>query len=604
MTQTEATILHHSEIDPRYTWNATSVFPSVEAWEVEYDAVAAALPSLAAFQGHLAEGAAALSATLEAVQSLARRVGILAVYAGMDYAVDTQSQPAAKRYGRVQGLSGQLAAASAFVGPELLAIGEEAVRGWLAGDPQLAYLQHYVDNLFRKQAHVRSAEVEELLGALAAPFANVEMTASMLTDSDFKFPGATGGDGSAQPVTQGTLGKILAGSDREARRTAWEGYADTYLAYKNTLAANLLTSIKYDVFSMRARRHASTLEMALAEHNTPVEVFHNLIATFKKNLPTWQRYWAVRRKALGVDILEPYDIWAPLTGSRPTISYEQAVDHICRGLAPMGEDYVATVRRGCLEERWVDAMPCQGKMGGAFSSGAPGTHPFIMMSYTDEVFSLSTLAHELGHSMHSYLTWQNQPVLYSDYGMFVAEVASNFHQAMVRAHLLANETDPTFQIAVIEEAMSNFHRYFFIMPTLARFELEVHRREERGEGMSADDMIGLMADLFAEGYGDGVHVDRERTGITWATFGHLYVDYYVFQYATGISGANALARRILGGTPGAVEDYLSFLKAGDSLYPVDALKLAGVDLTTPAPVEAAFEVLAGLVDQLEKLVDG
>ena len=535
-------------------------------------------------------------------QALKQRVYKLYVYAGMDYAVDTQNQPAAKRYGRSQGLAAQLAAASAFVGPEILAIGEATVRGWLAEEPRLAYLQHYVDNLFRKQAHVRSAEVEELLGSLAAPFANVETTASMLTDADFKFPAATGSDGSAQPVTQGTLDKILAGADREARRTAWEGYMDTYLAYKNTLAANLLTSVKYNVFSMRARRHTSTLEMALAEHNTPVEVFHNLIATFQKNLPTWQRYWAVRRKALGVDILQPYDIWAPLTGSRPTISYEQAVEHICRGLAPMGEEYVATVRRGCLEERWVDAMPCQGKMGGAFSSGAPGTHPFIMMSYTDEVFSLSTLAHELGHSMHSYLTWQNQPVLYSDYGMFVAEVASNFHQAMVRAHLLANETDPAFQIAVLEEAMSNFHRYFFIMPTLARFELEVHQREERGEGMSADDMIGLMADLFAEGYGDGVHVDRERTGITWATFGHLYVDYYVFQYATGISGANALARRILAGTPGAVEDYLSFLKAGDSLYPVDALKLAGVDLTTSAPVEAAFEVLAGLVDRLEKLV--
>jgi oligoendopeptidase F len=499
-------------------------------------------------------------------------------------------------------LGGQFAAASAFAGPELLAIGEETVRGWLAGEPRLAYLKHYIDNLFRKQAHMRSVEVEELLGLLAAPFASVEMTANMLMDADLKFPAATGSDASSQPVTHGTLEKILAETDRAARRAAWEGYMDAFLAHKNTLASNLLTSVKCNVFSMRARRHTSTLEMALAEHNIPEAVFYNLIATFRKNLPTWQRYWQVRRRALGVETLQPYDIWAPLTGSRPAISYEQAVEHICRGLAPMGEAYVAVVRRGCLEERWVDAMPCQGKMGGAFSSGAPGTHPFINMSYTGEVYSLSTLAHELGHSMHSYLTWQNQPVLYSDYSMFVAEVASNFHQAMVRAHLLATEADPAFRIAVLEEAMSNFHRYFFIMPTLARFELEVHQREERGEGLSADDMIALMADLFAEGYGDGVHVDRERTGITWATFGHLYTDYYVFQYATGISGANALVRRILSGTPGAAEDYLSFLKAGDSLYPVDALRLAGVDLTTPEPVEAAFEVLAGLVDRLERLV--
>ncbi len=331
-------------------------------------------------------------------------------------------------------------------------------------------------------------------------------------------------------------------------------------------------------------------------------MFYNLIDVFKKNLPTWHRYWRVRRKALGVAELHPYDIWAPLSGSRPKVTYERGVELICEGLAPLGPEYVEIVRRGCTVDRWVDVYPNQGKQGGAFSSGAHGTHPFIMMSYTDEVFSMSTLAHELGHSMHSYLTWQNQPVLYSDYGMFVAETASNFHQAMVRAHLLETVDDPAFQLAVIEEAMSNFHRYFFIMPTLARFELEVHQREERGEGMSADDMIELMADLYSEGYGGEIHVDRPRVGITWATFSHLYIDYYVFQYATGISAANALAGRIRSGTPGVVDSYLSFLRSGNALYPVDALKLAGVDMTTPQPVEAAFEVLAGFVDRLEKLV--
>ena len=318
------------------------------------------------------------------------------------------------------------------------------MRGWLAGDPQLAYLKHYVDNLFRKQAHVRSAEVEELLGSLAAPFANVEMTASMLTDSDFKFPGATGSDGSTQPVTQGTLGKILAGADREARRVAWEGYMDTYLAYKNTLAANLLTSVKYNVFSMRARRHASTLEMALAEHNTPVEVFHNLIATFRKNLPTWQRYWAMRRKALGVDMLQPYDIWAPLTGSRPQIPYEQAVEWICDGLAPMGEDYVATrpprlpggALGGCLSRtraRWPAPSP----------SGCTGHAPV----HHDELHRRGLQPEHAGARARPFDALV--PDLAEPAGastattrMFVAEVASNFHQAMVRAHLLDNDDRP------------------------------------------------------------------------------------------------------------------------------------------------------------------
>jgi oligoendopeptidase F len=416
-----------------------------------------------------------------------------------------------------------------------------------------------------------------------------------------KYPKAHTSEGKELEVTQGTLDEILASPDRESRRTAWDGFRDTHLAFQNSLASNLLNSIKANVFNQRARRYPSTLEASLFANNIPPQVFHNLIETTRRNFPVWHKYWRVRREALGQTDLQPYDIWAPLTREKVTVPYETAVEWICDGLAPLGNDYVSTARRGLLEEGWVDVYPNLNKSAAQFSSGSKGTYPFIIMLYDDTIFSMSILAHELGHSMHSYLTWKHQTMLDTQYSLFVAEVASNFNQALVRAHLLKTRDDPQFQISLLEEAFSNFHRYFFIMPILAQFELEVHQRMERGQGLTAEDMNAIMADLFAEGYGSELQFDRDRTGITWATFSHLYQDYYVYQYATGISAAHALSRRILSGAQNAAEDYLRFLSAGNSLYPLEALKLAGVDMSTPQSVEETFDILAQMVDRLEEL---
>jgi oligoendopeptidase F len=599
----ETKILPRKEIPEKYTWNAPNVFPSKEAWETALKELPNLVTGVTKYQGHLGDSTKSLLEAMQAYNVLYSQVGRIFVYASMSQAVDTMDQESTRMTGKAQSAFAQAIGAISYLDPELLTIGPEKLHQWMEAEPGLSIYAHYFDDLFRRQSHVRSPEVEELLGILMDPFRNVGNTANMLTNADFKFPSARSSDGSQVPLTNSTYDTILSSPDRESRRTAYENYTGVYLGYKNTLASNLISSVKANVFMMRARRHVTTLEASLFENHIPVEVFHNLIDTYRKNLPTWHRYWAIRRKALRVDKLQPYDIWAPLTQKRPQLSYEETVDWICKGLAPMGAEYVNTVRQGCLVDRWVDWMPNQGKTDGAFSSGWPGTFPFILMSFDGTIFRLSTLAHELGHSMHSYLTWQNQPLVYSSYSLFVAEVASNFHQAMVRAYLLDHSTDPDFQISVIEEAMSNFHRYFFIMPTLARFELEIHMREEHGEGLSADDMIALMADLFAEGYGNEMKFDRQQVGITWATFGHLYMDYYVYQYSTGISGANALSRRILNGTPGAVQDYLGFLKAGGSQYPLDILKKAGVDLTTSQPVEDTFAILAGLIERLEKLVE-
>jgi oligoendopeptidase F len=598
---TDASLPPRGALDRAYTWNAESVFENPAAWDVEMQALAWEISLAARHHGQLSQGPSQLLAGLQALEALLGRSGKILTYALMDHHVDTTDQAATRRHGRAQALFGQMLGSLAFFDPELLAIGRETLDQWLRAEPGLAIYAHYIDDLYRRQAHVRSAEVEQLLGMLADPFSGPGTTANFLTNADLTFRPAKASDQADLPMSPAALDKLLAGPDREARRTAWESYMDAHLAFKNTLASNLATSVKQNVFKARARQYPSTLEAAIFVDNLPPDVFHNLIDTFRRNLPTWHRYWAIRRKALGVTALHPYDVWAPLTSDRPTVTYPQAVDWICSGLAPLGDAYVSALRRGCLEQRWVDVYANQGKTDAQFSAGTLGTHPFILMRFDDDLFSLSTLAHELGHSMHSYVTWQTQPQIYSQYSIFAAEVASNFNQAMVRAHLLAHNPARGFQISLIEEAMSNFHRYFFIMPTLARFELETHRRVEQGQGLTADDLIQLMADLFSEGYGSQVEFDRQRVGITWATFGHLYSDYYVYQYATGISGANALARRILSGQPGAAQGYVDFLKAGGSRYPLEALKQAGVDLTTPQPVEDTFAVLSGLVDRLEQL---
>jgi oligoendopeptidase F len=592
-----------SEVDPRYTWNAESVFATVDDWSAELAALASEVAGLRQWQGHLADGPAVVADALSALDDFRLRIYKVFMYAMMGEAVDTTDQAATARVSEASSLVGQSMGAIAYVEPELLAIGLDQLRAWQAEEPRLRVYDHYLDDLFRRQAHVRSQEVEEVMGLAQDAFSGPYLTQSKLTDSDFRFAPATSAEGGEVELTQGTLDDILSSADREARRTAWQNYHDQYLAYKNTLAANLSTSIKQNVLQAQVRRYPSTLEMALFENNIPTEVFHNLLETFQRHCSVWERYWNVRRRALGVDTLHTYDIWAPLTAESPRVPYEQAVEWIAEALSPLGDAYVETLRRGCLEQRWVDVYPNKGKTSGAFSAGAQGTHPFIVMSYVNDAGSMGTLAHELGHSMHSYLTWETQPPVYADYSLFAAEVASNFNQAMMRAYLLQQDISRELKIAVIEEAMANFHRYFLEMPTLAMFEWEMHKRAEQGQGLTADSMIDYLADRFATAYGDEMQLDRQRDGIRWATFSHLYADYYVYQYATGISGANALARRVLSGESGAADAYLGFLKAGGSQYPLDALKAAGVDLSTPEPVEAAFAMLSDLIEQLDELVN-
>jgi len=599
------TLPTRAEVDARFTWDAASVFADEAAWDSALETVLTRLPDLAEFKGHLGDSPDTLADWFDATERLQRLFGKLTVYSTMSYSVDVTNQVAVARTDRTRTGAAQLGAAMSFALPDMIAIGFPRLREWVATSTRLAHLGHYFDRLEKLQSHVRSPEVEEILTQVSDPLASAVSAHSVLANADMKFPPAVGVEG-AEEVAQGTIGALLTSPDPSIRRTAYESYADAHLALQNTMATSLAAGIKRDVFYGRARGYASSLHAALEPAFIPLEVFHNIIEAFRANVGTWHRYWRLRRRVLGLDVLKAHDTRAPLQDFRLQVPYEQAVEWVAAGVAPLGEEYVQILHKGALEDRWVDVYPNKGKRMGAFSTGVPDTFPFILMSYNDDIFAMSTLAHELGHSMHSHYARGTQPFVYSNYGLFQAEVASNMHQALTRRYLLDTQNDPEFQIAVLEEAMANFYRYFFIMPTLARLELELHERVERGGPITAAYLNDLTANLMGEVYGDEVDMggpDRERAGSTWAQFHtHLYSNFYVYQYATGIAGAHHLANRVAAGDKGAAQAYIAFLTSGGSMYPLDGLRLAGVDMSSTEPVDAAFAALADTVTRLEKLL--
>ena len=597
-----------SALDPKFTWAADSVFPADSGWEETVETILTSLPDLEEFKGHLGDSPDALADWFDASERVHRLLAKVAVYTTMSYSVDVGDQVAAARSDRLRSVSARLGAATSFALPEMLSIGLPKLREWAGSSPRLAHLGHYFDRLEKLAPRIRNAEVEELLTQVSDPLATALSVHSVLANTDLKFAPAVDADGELHEVAQGTIASLLTDPDRALRRSAFESYADAHLGLQHAMAASIAGAAKRDAFFARARGYSSSLEAALEPSHIPVAVYHNVVRTFRDNVGTWHRYWRVLRRGLGVEKLQPHDTRAHVGTDTLKVPYAQAVDWIAEGVRPLGAEYVAAMRKGALEDRWVDVYPNKGKRMGAFSTGSMDTRPFIFMSYNDDIFSMSTLAHELGHSMHSYYARSTQPYVYSNYGLFQAEVASNMHQALTRRHLLATQQEPALQVAVIQEAMSNFYRYFFIMPSLARLELEMHERAERGAAVTADYLNNLMADLMQEVYGSEVEVsarDRERIGSTWAQFHtHLYSNFYVYQYATGIAAADHLVGRVAEGDAKAIDSYLRFLKSAGSMYPLDGLRMAGVDMTSPEPVEAAFGTLASMVDRLDSLVGG
>lgn len=585
-------------------WNSAALFSGWDEIRTEIKDLEAALSNLAAFQGRFAEGANIVSDGLDIYQALLTRVMKLYTYIGMATAVDTTDDTAKAIAGQIGGVAAKFSAVAAFAEPEMVAMVDTLLE-WADTEPKLAIYKHYFEHLKQQAEHTRSTEVEEVLGMLGEPFSGAGRTWGELVDVDLRRADIVDASGNTKPHKQ--VAKIDS-PDRELRRQTWEKDADAYIAYQNTLASNYITSVQQNTLRAKVRRYDSVLQMRMEPTGLPVQVFHNLIDAFKDNLGTWHKYWDVKRRILGVDELRPYDIWAPIVKESPVISFEQAVDWMCEAIRPLGDDYVAIMRKGCLEDAWVDRAFNIEKANGAFSNlSFDGSPPYIMMSYDDSLLEMSTLSHELGHSMNLLLIGQKQPMIYNLANDMasdsVIETPSNFHQAMTRAYLRdIKKDDEQFLIAMIDEAMSNFHRYFFYMPSIARFEYEVHRRVMDGEPLNASILNEIMGGFMAEGYGDTMGFNADYAGITWAQLGHVFHPFYTFQYAVGISAAYAIRDDVLAGKEGAAENYLKFASVGTSVDALESFDIAGVNMRNRGAIDKAFAAMADLVNQLEALV--
>jgi oligoendopeptidase F len=601
------TLPARAELAPGDTWALEHLFATPDDAEAALRDGEQRVAALSARAGNLAADATSLLDALDALEGFVRASTRLGNYFRLPVTTDQLDPHARAMDGRFQAIAARWGRALAFIEPELLAAPPERLAGFVAQEPRLARFRPYLERLELRRPHVRSPEVEDVLAGAAGVFDAYERSRDALAEGDLSF-GAVAVDGGARELAPSSYRGLVHDPDRGVRRQAFERWTDGYLSVADTLAETYLARVRRSAFEAEVRGHASSEALALTRHRVTTGVLDATLAAFQRRLPVWHRYWAARRRLLGVERHQPWDVFAPPPTAGVRVPYEQAAAWIVESAAPLGAEYAGLLRRGMLEERWVDRRPNRGKRQGAFCADAPDVHPYVFVSYTDDLVSASTLAHEMGHAMHAVWAEAAVPALdgVTALSMTVAETASNGQQALLRGALMRHPraAEPDFELALIDEAFGNLHRYLFVMPTLVRFEREVHAAVGRGEALAARDLTLTAARLFGEAYGpevtDGWDAEMtSRVGIAWAEFPHLYEPFYTFQYTVGVAVALAQVARIDDGAVGAVEAYLDFLSAGGSVPPLELFARIGFDVTTPAPVEAAFDVVEGLVARLE-----
>ena len=598
MEQTK--IRNREEIPQEDKWAIEDLYATAQDWERELETLNDDRDTLAAYAGHLGDSAQTLCAYLQRLEQVNVKADRLGNYCMRRADEDTRDAACQAMSGRFVSTVVAFGAACSFDTPEIMALSDETLEGFYAACPALERYRRYLTDLRRRKAHTLSAAEEKLLAAAGEMAQAPDTIYGAFADADVSFPDAVDAQGGRHPLTQGTFVTLEESADRELRRSAYENLYDTLAGFQNTAAALLNAQNKQLKFFADARHYPSTLEASLEATNVPVSVYDNLIEAVHRNLDKMHRYVRLRKKLLGVEELHFYDIYTPLVPDvNRSIPFAEAKQTVYEALAPLGEDYRAILKEG-FDHRWIDVYQNTGKRSGAYSAGA-AVHPYVLLNYTGTLDSQFTLAHEMGHALHSYLSNQTQNPIDADYVIFVAEVASTCNEALLMEYLLGKTTDKKERAYLINHFLEQFKSTLYRQTMFAEFERNIGRLTAQGQTLTAEVLCGEYKRLNELYFGTDMVVD-DRIAMEWARIPHFYYNYYVFQYATGYCAAIALSRRILREGESAVKDYLGFLSGGCSKSPIELLKGAGVDMASPEPVDQALTLFGELLDEMEALV--
>ena len=594
-------LLKRSEVKEADTWNVKDMYPTTEAWENELKIITGIVDKIALYEGSVAATAENLLAVLEHLANAGEKIEKAFNYAERLFDEDQTNTTHQAMSAKVYSLYAAMGSKTAFVDPEIIAATDETLEAFYKELPALELYRKQIAEIRRMKEHCLSAEMEKLLAMTAEMSQTPADTFSILNNADLVFPEIEDENGEKVRITHGRYGQFLQSADRRVRKDAFENLYQTYKQFLNTSASLYCGNVKQQVFHAKARKYVSSLECAVDANNVSSSVYHNLIDTVNKNLDKMHQYVSLRKKCLGVGELHMYDIYTPMIADvAKKISFEEAKETVLKALAPLGEDYVNKVKEG-FENRWIDVYENEGKRSGAYSAGAFGTHPYVLLNYNDTLDNMFTLAHEMGHAMHSWYSNANQPYIYSQYKIFVAEVASTCNEILLMEYLLANTTDKKERAYLLNHYLDSFKGTVYRQTMFAEFEMKSNQMAEAGESLNAENLCKLYYGLNQKYFGEDM-VSDPQIAYEWARIPHFYYNFYVYQYATSFSAAVAIAHGILEEGAPAVERYKKFLSGGCSMSPVDLLKQVGINMEEPKPIQDALDVFGKVLDEIETLI--